>query len=44
MALIEISPYNEDQTIHEVLVDSIPSFMGTHEECVAWMETQTVYK
>jgi hypothetical protein len=44
MPLLELVSYNEEETIHEVLVDSIPSFMGTHEECVIWMETQTVYK
>ena len=34
----EISPYDEEATIFEVLNDSIPEFYGTEEECQAYID------
>lgn len=36
----EISPYDEEATVFEVLNDSIPEFYGTAEECRQYIDQQ----
>ena len=35
----EISPYDEEATVFEVLHDGIPEFYGTVEECQAYIDS-----
>jgi hypothetical protein len=35
----EISPYNEEATVFEVLNDGTPEFYGTEEECQAYIDS-----